>query len=244
MIVSVPASARGEEPVTGASIISMPRGRQLCCDSARVASGRSSTCPRTAGPARAPSRAPSSPRSTEATCAPSTTMLTTMSLARQPRRACLLRGAVLGCPLARPCPVCASTRVSAIARLGDVRRHPRAHDPQAQEADRAQSCRILLRRGFRCAVRLSVWSGRDSACSGLRPPPPPEEMRRRSARGRSVIRRTSPVVQEVAAWPAWRAPAAPGGGWRRRSVISESSSPRAPDLAHHSVAAAMLAGAP
>src|ERR1035437_6657271 len=79
MIVSEPSSARGEEPVTGASSISTPRSPSAA--PMRRASGGAIVDMSTASsPGRAASITPRSPSSSEATCAPSTTMLMTMSL--------------------------------------------------------------------------------------------------------------------------------------------------------------------
>ncbi len=80
MIVSVPASARGEEPVTGASAMRTPRSASRAA-MRRVSVGAIVDMSTHSRPSRAPSATPCAPHSTLSTCAPSTTMLTTMSLA-------------------------------------------------------------------------------------------------------------------------------------------------------------------
>ena len=79
MIVSVPSSARGEEPVTGASISSTPPSASTA-PTARASSDPIVDMSTHNSPSAAPLSTPCSPVSTEATCSPSTTMLTTMSL--------------------------------------------------------------------------------------------------------------------------------------------------------------------
>ena len=86
MIVSVPSSAFGEEPVTGASMkrdAALARARRR---SRRAAAARSWTCRRTAAPLDARSPTPSAPSSTDSTWAPSTTIVMTTSLAAGQRR--------------------------------------------------------------------------------------------------------------------------------------------------------------
>ena len=79
MIVRVPSSAFGDEPVTGASMNSMPRSarRSAMRRAARgpivdMSTHRQSSC--------ALSAAPCSPSSTDSTWSPSTTIVITMSL--------------------------------------------------------------------------------------------------------------------------------------------------------------------
>src|SRR5258708_1205723 len=80
MIVSVPSAARGEDPVTGASIIAAPRAASAA-PIRRVSGGAIVEQSTNSRPRRAASIAPPSPSSTDSTWAPSTTIETTISLA-------------------------------------------------------------------------------------------------------------------------------------------------------------------
>ena len=205
MIVSVPASARGEEPVTGASSMRHAALRQGRADRAACPAARSSTVHAQQRPRGAASITPFSSSSTDDTCAPSTTMLTTTSLApRDLRRG--LGGALRRAPppIAPPCQGCAS-RPSARSRPRDVRRHARAHDPQAQKADPLAGCRRA--------------AGVRSAHSCPNPPPPGVSMRSRCARsqraGRSWPGSSRPSTRlrpGVPGSPARRSRRARGGG--------------------------------
>src|SRR3984885_10906031 len=79
MIVSDPSSARGDDPVTGASSMPTPRSPSTA-PMRRVSAGPIVDMSTHRRPGRAASMTPPSPSSTEATCSPSTTMLTTTSL--------------------------------------------------------------------------------------------------------------------------------------------------------------------
>ena len=78
MIVSVPSSARGDDPVTGASTSRIP-----CAESASpiavVSVGAIVDMSTQSRPAAAPWTAPSSPSRTSRTCAPSTTIVMSTS---------------------------------------------------------------------------------------------------------------------------------------------------------------------
>ena len=121
--------------------------------------------------ARGLDRRPCSPSSTEATCSPSTTMLTTMSLraATSAGVASAVRAVLGGPALGLAGRVRPDGQREAGAR--EVGGHARAHDPQAEEADRRglagsarrpQHARILPHRAFRCAA-----AARAAACRSL-----------------------------------------------------------------------------
>ncbi len=158
MIVSVPASARGEEPVTGASSIRTPRALS-CAAIRRLSRGEIVDMSTHSRSARAASITPPSPSSTEATCSPSTTMLTTMSLLLRDlgrRVDCddrLVRGGPGGGLAGRVRP-----DRQRKAGLRDPRGHPRAHDPEAEEADSVAQVTSL-----RPGIRLRALSGRPRA---------------------------------------------------------------------------------
>ncbi len=78
MIVSVPASAFGEEPVTGASTNACPSAESRSA-SERAVAGAIVDMSTNSVPGRAPASAPSSPRIIASTCAPSTTIVITTS---------------------------------------------------------------------------------------------------------------------------------------------------------------------
>ena len=80
MIVSVPSSALGLEPVTGASTKPIPRGDRAAA-MRRLSPGAMVDMSTHSVPAAAPSATPCSPSSTSCTWAPSTTMVMTTSLA-------------------------------------------------------------------------------------------------------------------------------------------------------------------
>src|SRR5919202_1480882 len=79
MIVSVPSSARGEEPVTGASTNPIPRSWRAA-PIRRVSAGAIVDMSTQSAPSLAPATTPSSPSRTSSTCAPSTTIVITTSL--------------------------------------------------------------------------------------------------------------------------------------------------------------------
>ena len=76
MIVSVPVSALGEEPDTGASTNAMPRSSSAA-PIRRTSAGAIVEQSMNRVPSAAPCTAPSSPSSTVSTCAPSTTIVIT-----------------------------------------------------------------------------------------------------------------------------------------------------------------------
>ena len=78
MIVSVPSSAFGAEPVTGASTKPWPRSRRIS-PSRRASAGAIVEQSMNSVPSGAPASAPSSPSSIASTCAPSTTIVITAS---------------------------------------------------------------------------------------------------------------------------------------------------------------------
>src|SRR5271155_5711047 len=80
MIVRVPSSARGEEPVTGASSMLTARSPSAA-PIRRVSAGEMVEQSTHRSPERAAWMTPRSPSRISETCSPSTTMLTTMSLA-------------------------------------------------------------------------------------------------------------------------------------------------------------------
>ncbi len=226
MIVSVPSSARGEEPVTGASIMLAPRSASAAADAPRVGRGdrRAVDAQQTRrAPPRSRRRAPSS---TEATCSPSTTMLKTMSLAAATSAG--VSNARAPCSAAQACGLAGSVRPDRelVARAGQVGGHARAHDPEPEEPDplsppRSLMRRILPHRGFRCAA-----AGPAAACRWPSP---------------AAARPSSSVAPGGSVAAAARPRA---GAWRRRSAISEKLiSSSASQLAHDAVAAAVTARA-
>ena len=105
MIVSVPSWAFGEEPVTGASISSIPRSRSSA-PIARVCAGAIVDMSTHSVPAAAPCATPCSPSSTSRTWSPSTTMLMTTSLA-----------APTSAGESATLPPCSAAHASAVARV-------------------------------------------------------------------------------------------------------------------------------
>ena len=105
MIVSVPASAFGEEPVTGASTNAWPSPASRSA-SERAVAGAIVDMSTNSVPGFAPASAPSSPNSIRSTWAPSTTIVITTSL-----RSATARG------LSATCPPCSATHASARSRV-------------------------------------------------------------------------------------------------------------------------------
>ena len=217
MIVSVPASAFGEEPVTGASTNAWPRAGDRLGQRAR-GGGRDrghvdeQRRRRALRRARRPRRA-ASPRP----AAPSTTIVITTS-----ERSATSRGRPATCP---PCSAahCLGPLARAVedrqlvAGLGEVGRLARAHDAQSDEADR---------------------------CHAPCPPPPGVSIRSRwpapQATGR--LRRQLLAVEQVA--PARAGLAAVGAGRRVAAALGEQRVAHRRErleLAHDPVAAAVLA---
>ena len=81
MIVSVPSSAFGEEPVTGASTKPSPRSVERRADRGACRAGAIVDMSTHSVPSAARVAAPSSPSRTASTWAPSTTIVMTRSLA-------------------------------------------------------------------------------------------------------------------------------------------------------------------
>ena len=105
MIVSVPASAFGEEPVTGASSRWMPRSMSSA-PIARVCAGAIVDMSTHSVPGAAPSATPSGPSSAARTWSPSTTIVMTTSLA-----------APTAAGVSATLPPCSATHASAVARV-------------------------------------------------------------------------------------------------------------------------------
>ena len=105
MIVSVPSSAFGAEPVTGASTKPWPRSASAP-PIRRASTGPIVDMSMNSVPGSAPAAAPSSPSSISSTCAPSTTIVITTSL-RSPTS----RGD------AATCPPCSAAHSSARSRV-------------------------------------------------------------------------------------------------------------------------------
>ncbi len=81
MIVSVPVSAAGEDPVTGASTNARPRS-ESCPPSSLAVDGAIVDMSTTSAPGGAALAAPSGPSRTDSTCGPSTTIVITASASR------------------------------------------------------------------------------------------------------------------------------------------------------------------
>ena len=105
MIVSVPSSALGAEPVTGASTNAWPRAI-TSAPIRRASAGPIVDMSTNSVPGRAPSTAPSSPSSSASTCSPSTTIVITTSLCSATSR---------GLAAARP--PCSAAHASAVSRV-------------------------------------------------------------------------------------------------------------------------------
>ena len=145
MIVSVPVRAFGEEPVTGASTNAWPASRSRSSSSRAVPGAIVDMSTKSVF-----SRAPGSAWSImSSTWAPSTTIvITTSEASATARRRVRDRAAVLGDPrlglLARP----VEDR-QLVARLGQVHRLERAHDPEPDEADLLSHSSTFLNLGLR-----------------------------------------------------------------------------------------------
>ena len=143
LIVSVPSSAFGEEPVTGASSMARCRGARRPRRRSRARLVRRDRGHVDAQRARVgrPCATPCSPSSTSRTWSPSTTMLMTMSLAAPATRRASrpTPAAVLGDPrLGGGARAVEDHQVHTVA--GEVGRLARAHDPEADEADPVAWC--------------------------------------------------------------------------------------------------------
>ncbi len=153
MIVSVPSSARGEEPVTGASSMRTPRSAQRAADAPRVRRGDRGHV-HAQQTLVAPTRSPRPRRAArESTCSPSTTMLTTMSLAAATSAGVAAARAPCSAAQRSALPgVCVHTVSGKPARatLAAIREPmmPRPRKPMRSAPCSSRHPRILLHRGF------------------------------------------------------------------------------------------------
>ena len=204
--------------MTGAS--SMPQ-RRARASAAPIVACRAGRDRRAVDAQRARPCAPAQRRRRRAAplrpAAPSTTIVTTIvALARDLRRRVATRvAAVLGAQRLAPSPRVRFQTDSSKPGAGEVRRHPRAHDPEAEEPDALDR---------RCSVRIARHAV-SAAARRLDPQPLP---------GRSVPRRLGRQLLAVEQVAARRARLAAVGAGRRvaaalgdQRVASSARAPRA-----------------
>ena len=220
MIVSVPASAFGDEPVTGASTKRVPALGERVGEPRARRRARSSTCRRTACPSRAPASAPSSPSSTASTCgAVDDHRDHDVGCARRPRAG-----------EAATVPPCSAAHASARSRV------------RLKTVSSWPACARFA------AMREPMIPGPTKPTGLTRPwPPPPGVSIRSRCPARSVagrlrrqllaVEQVAPARARLAAVRARRRVAAALGDERVGHVLERL------DLAHDAVAAAVLAGA-